>query len=102
MDKLTLFTGARFDYWEAFDGLSGAVGNEKEFDSRDDSAISPKISLVWKPVANTILKGSAGRAFRPPNIYELFRTYQGKIGMVYSNPGIEPEFLWNYEIEVDQ
>ncbi|HDL07830.1 MAG TPA: TonB-dependent receptor [Desulfobacteraceae bacterium] len=67
MDKLTLFTGARFDYWEAFDGLSGAVGNEKEFDSRDDSAISPKMSVVWKPVVDTVIKGSAGRALPCPN-----------------------------------
>ena len=62
IDKLTLFTGARFDYWKVFDGESGAVGKEVKFNSKDDSAISPKISLVWKPVANTIIKGSAGRA----------------------------------------
>ena len=102
-DKLTLFTGARFDCWEAFDGRSGIVGDEVDLDDRDDYAISPKLSVVWKPVANTIIKGSAGGAFRPPTLYDLFRTYRkSNGGMVYSNPDIDPETLWNYEIGVNQ
>ena len=103
MDKLTLFTGARFDYWEVFDGESGAVGNEVKFNNKDDSAISPKVSVVWKPVVNTVIKGSAGKAFRPPNIYELYRTMESSSGkMYYSNPDLDAETLWNYEIGVDQ
>ena len=103
MDKLTLFTGVRFDYWKVFDGESGAVGNEEKFNSKDDSAISPKMSVVWKPVVNTVIKGSAGRAFRPPNIYELYRTMESSSGkMYYSNPELDAETLWNYEIGVDQ
>ena len=102
MDELTLFTGARFDYWDASDGKSGAVGDEKELDSKNDSAISPKISVVWKPVVNTVLKVSAGGAFRPPTIYDLYRTYGSPDKMIYSNPNLDPETLWNYEIGVDQ
>ena len=102
MDKLTLFLGARFDYWETFDGKSEVVGDEKKFASRDDSAISPKVSVVWKPVADTVIKGSVGRAFRPPSLYELYRNYRRGDGMVNSNPDLESETLWNYEIGVDQ
>ena len=102
MDELTLFAGARFDYWEASNGKSGSVGNEKKLVSRDDSAISPKISVVWKPVVNTVIKGSVGKAFRAPTLYDLYRTYGSPSRMIYSNPDLEPETLWNYEIGVDQ
>lgn len=60
------------------------------------------MSVVWKPVVNTVLKVSAGGAFRAPTIYNLYRTYESSRGMIYSNPDLEPETLWNYEIGVDQ
>jgi len=101
-DKLALFTGVRFDYWETFDGESNIAGGKKSFANRDDSALSPKISLVWKPAVDTVIKGSVGRAFRPPSIYELYRNYEMRVGAVYSNPDLEPETLSNYEIGINQ
>jgi len=102
IDKLTLFTGVRFDYWEAFDGESGNIGSVEKFDEPEETAVSPKIALVFKPVANTIIKGSVGKAFRAPNIYELYRTWASSSTIYYSNPDLDPETLINYEIGVDQ
>ena len=102
MDKLTLFTGVRFDYWEAFDGESGNVGSVEKFDEPEDTAISPKIALVFKPVADTIIKGSAGKAFRAPNIYDLYSSWSSGSKTYHFNPDLDPETLWNYEIGVDQ
>ena len=102
-DKLTLFTGVRLDYWEAFDGKAGNIGSVQEFKEPNDSAVSPKVAAVFKPLADTIVKASVGRAFRAPNIYELYKTWTSSYGTVYhSNPDLDPETLWNYEIGVDQ
>ncbi|MCK5509250.1 MAG: TonB-dependent receptor [Desulfobacterales bacterium] len=104
LDNLTLFTGVRFDYWQAFNGKSGKVGNVEEFKEPDDSAFSPKVAVVFKPVQNTVIKSSIGRAFRAPNIYELYRTWPSTSSskIYYSNPDLGPETLWNYEIGIDQ
>ncbi|MCD6561650.1 MAG: TonB-dependent receptor [Deltaproteobacteria bacterium] len=102
IDKLTLFTGVRFDYWEAFDGKSGNVGDVEKFSEPDDTSVSPKAAVVFKPLADTIVKGSVGKAFRAPTIYELYRTWTGSHATYHSNPDLDPETLWNYEIGVDQ
>ena len=102
IDKLTLFTGVRLDYWEAFDGKSGEIGSGENFSEPDDTSVSPKVAFVFKPVADTIIKGSVGKAFRAPNIYELYRTWTGSYATYHSNPDLSPETLWNYEIGVDQ
>ena len=102
LDSLSLFIGARLDYWETYDGKA-VIGDEiKTFDQRDDSAINPKISAVWRPLADTVIKGSVGRAFRPPSLYELYRNYRMGNGTVNSNPNLDPETLINYELGVAQ
>ena len=97
-DLLTAYIGGRFDYWEAFDGLSGDPAEPIPLEDIDNSAFNPKLSLVWQPVTDTTIKGSVGKAFRAPTIYDLYRTYEGSSGMIYSNPDLDPETLWNYEI----
>jgi iron complex outermembrane receptor protein len=97
-NKLTLYAGARFDYWQSSDGLSGDADNPTSLDDHSDYAFNPKVSLVWTPLADTVVKGSVGHAFRAPTLYDLYRTYESSTGMVYSNPELDPETLWNYEI----
>jgi len=101
-DRLTAYVGGRFDYWEAFDGISGDPTDPTELEDVDNSAFSPKLSLVWQAFKDTTLKGSAGKAFRAPTIYDLYRTYEGSSGMIYSNPDLDPETILNYEIGVVQ
>ncbi len=99
LKDLTLYTGIRIDYWRAYDGYSSAVGS---FDSNDDFCISPKFSAVYSLFKDTILKASIGRAFRAPNIYELYKTWTWTFGTYHSNPNLDPETLWNYEVDIIQ
>ena len=48
-DLLTLYAGARFDYWEASDGVSGDADDPEVLNDVNNSAFSPKLSLVWTP-----------------------------------------------------
>lgn len=102
VDRLTVYGGLRFDSWQAYDGKSGSVGNIQDFDEPSDSALSPKIAAVWQPLADTFVRSSLGRAFRAPNIYELYRTWEGSWSTYYSNPDLGPETLWTADISVDQ
>lgn len=103
LDQLTFYAGARVDWWECFDGESGIGANKVEHDDMSDSAVSPKLASVWNPLEDTYVRGSISRGFRPPNLYELFRTWTSTTGRTYkSNPNLKPETMWNYELGGDQ
>ncbi len=99
LKNLILYTGIRIDWWRAYDGYSSDYG---DFDEKEDYCISPKFSAVFSPFKDTILKASIGRAFRAPNLYELYRTWTGTWGTYHSNPDLDPETLWNYEVNIIQ
>ena len=102
-DVLTLYAGARYDTWKASDGKSGNINNPTVLDDVSNSALSPKLSLVWNLKKDTIIRGSAGKAFRAPTIYDLYRTYESRPGrMVFSNPDLDPETIMNFEVGITQ
>lgn len=105
-ENLTAYIGIREDWWRTYDGYANDVGKEDypmEFDSRSASYFSPKGSLVYKPLEKTTLRASIGQAFRPPTVYELYRTYTGSYGTVYaSNPNLDPETTTSWDIGVEQ
>ena len=103
LERLTLYAGARLDYWEAFDGESGLNAASVEHTDASDWDVSPRVAAVWNPLDDTYLRASASRGFRPPNIYEMYRTWTSTTGKTYiSNPNLGPETLWTYEIGADQ
>ncbi|MBW1717872.1 MAG: TonB-dependent receptor [Deltaproteobacteria bacterium] len=101
-EPFTLYLGGRYDTWKVYDGESGVPGSETSYDSNTESQFSPKVSAVWKALPNTTLKASVGHAFRPPNLYELYRTWSSWGWEYRSNPDLEPETVWTYEAGVDQ
>ncbi|MBN1614727.1 MAG: TonB-dependent receptor, partial [Deltaproteobacteria bacterium] len=101
-DPLTLYLGLRYDSWKVSDGASGVPGAETRYDSNRESELSPRIAAVWKAFANTTFKASAGHAFRPPTLYELYRSWVSYGTTYQSNPNLKPETAWTYEIGIDQ
>ncbi|HID29906.1 MAG TPA: TonB-dependent receptor [Desulfobacterales bacterium] len=98
---LILYLGVRYDSWETHDGASGVPGSETEYDSNTDSELSPKVAAVWKVLPDTTLRASVGHAFRPPNIYELYRTWQSWSTTYQCKPNLKPETMWAYELGVE-
>ena len=99
---LTIYLGLRYDSWKVYDGASGVPGAETKYDSNTESELSPKIAAVWKPLDDTTLKASVGHAFRPPTLYELYRSWQSWGTTYQSNPNLKPETVWAYEMGIDQ
>jgi iron complex outermembrane receptor protein len=102
IDPLTLYLGLRYDSWKVSDGASGVPGAEIRYASNTESELSPKVAAVWKALADTTLKASVGHAFRPPNLYELYRTWKSWGTTYQSNPNLKPETVWSYEMGIDQ
>lgn len=107
-DPLTLWLGVRYDYWETFDGFANQFGVPSFSDaypSRTDSAWSPKGAMIYRPFKETIVKASMGRAFRPPTVYELYRTWvgTGTPQVTYKgNPDLKPEKTLSWDVVVSQ
>ncbi len=106
LKNLTAYIGFRQDWWETYDGYVnqvGTAGYPKEYDSRNASAFSPKAALVYKAFDKTTLRTSIGKAFRPPTIYELYRTWTSSSGTTYAgNPDLKPETTTSWDIGIEQ
>lgn len=102
---LTAYLGLRGDWWETFDGFAdqpGTAGYPKVYGRRGTSALSPKASLVYRPFARTALRVDGGRTFRPPTVYELYRTWTSGTVVYAANPDLEPESAWSWDAGASQ
>jgi iron complex outermembrane receptor protein len=105
-DNLTAYVGFRQDWWQTYAGYAnqvGSTGYPRTFDSRSDTAFSPKTALVFKPFERTTMKVSGGRAFRAPTVYELYRTWTTGSGVTYnSNPDLKAETSTSWDASITQ
>jgi len=105
LPNLTAYLGFREDFWETYDGYAnqvGTTGYPKVYDTRRASSFSPKGALVYKPFERTTLRTSVGKAFRPPTVYELYRTTTSA-GVTYEgSPALTPETTVSWDFGIDQ
>ncbi len=82
LSNLSLIGGVRYDHYNSFGGTS-----------------SPRLALIYKPYEKSIFKFLYGKAFRAPNVYELFYAD----GVYYrANPDLNPERITTTEVVYDQ
>jgi len=83
LDKLTFIAGVRHDEYDTFGGTT-----------------NPRLALIWHVLQETTLKLLYGKAFRAPNVYELYYHDGG-----YSQKAaleLNPETIDTYEVVVEQ
>jgi len=105
LDNLTAYPSARCDWWEAYDGYMnnvGTYGYPKNFGSTSESNISPKFAIVYKPLEKTTLRSSAGTAFRPPSLYELYSASITSQSITEGNPNLKPEKSFSWDVGIVQ
>ncbi len=95
-DSLTLYLGGRYDYWETEGSDSQTVSPtfDHVYSKRNQSAFSPKVSLVYLAQPNTSLRASVGSAFRGPSLSQLYSSFSN----YQSNPELKPEKTTSWEI----
>ncbi len=93
--------GARLDWWQTYDGMYQETVNapETRLSSREELSFNPKLAFLFRPWEWMSWRASAGTTFRPPNIYELYRTWRSSSGITYKgNPGLQPEKAVSWEV----
>jgi outer membrane receptor protein involved in Fe transport len=103
--KWTLTAGVRFDHWRNFHGESvraplaspGSI-TLTPFEDRTDTALSPRLSLLYAMCQNVSLTASAYRAFRSPTLNELYRSFRVGNVVTGANPALHAERLTGAEL----
>ncbi len=88
------------DEMELFSRLLVTLGVRYDINSEAEDSFSPKLGVLYKLNDNISFRGSVGRAFRAPNLQELYMpTWMMIPGIPFkSNPNLEPETIWSYEL----
>ncbi len=95
-----LSLSGRVDHWSNFDATSTTFPITPPgpvvvapFDSRSDTAFSPRLTLLHQMNTNVSWTFSAYRAFRAPTLNELYRTSRVGNKIIQSNPDLVAEHL---------
>ncbi len=107
LKPLKAYIGAREDWWRDFSGyanLTGVPGNTEYYPTRTTDYFSPKGALVYTPFesGDTVFRGSIGKAFRPPTLFDLYGSSQFFGITSNSNPNLKPETTTSWEIGGEQ
>lgn len=79
--RWSVTAGARLDAWKNLDAERGTgpspgeLANERLPD-RSETAVSPRLALLYRAGPALALTGSAYGSFRPPTLNELYRTFR--------------------------
>jgi len=106
-DFLTFYAGLRYDHWKVFDASTNlyypGTGEPLPTDDKSKTFVSPKLSVVIRPEAKTIIRVSAGDAFRGPTIWEVFKYSHKPDGeSSMPNPDLDPETVRSYETSIQR
>lgn len=79
--------------------LSAGLRHDALYGVRDYHHLSPRLALIVKPAASTVIKAISGAAFRPPNAYETDYAFTGTNA---ANPNLRSERVLTNELGVVQ
>jgi iron complex outermembrane recepter protein len=101
IEKLAVYLGLRYDSWDSEATRQTPTVTQK-LEAHDQDAISPKISFLYTPWENTVVRLSGGKAFRVPNFFELYQPLTTSGTTYLPNPNLKPEITWAWEAGIEQ
>lgn len=92
LGPFSVVPGARYDRYEAISNTSAAR-------AISDSAVSPKLGLVYRVTEGLSVRGGYNSAFRAPGLVEIYAAGQHFLGNNFvPNPDLRPEKARNLEL----
>ena len=84
--RLDFLLGLRFDFWE---------------NQSVQTAVNPRIGLLFRASEVVMLRASAYRGFRAPTLNELYRPFRVGNIITEANENLDQERLWGSELGMD-
>lgn len=111
-NKIKILAGLRYDISRFYDGAfiihnpspETNFLSQYQFSGLDDEvwgALSPRLSLQYKPSDDLRVYASYSRGFRPSVLDDLCRSGRIRGGLKLANPNLKPEYLDNFEVGGD-
>jgi outer membrane receptor protein involved in Fe transport len=93
--------GMRFDHWGNNNGVTTDASGTNDLDNRSRNAFSPRVGVRYGMSKALSMHAAAYRAFRAPNLAELYRKFTSGANLNLPNPALEPEYATGYEAGFD-
>jgi iron complex outermembrane receptor protein len=93
--------GTRFDHWGNNNGITVDSKGTTDYDDKSRNAFSPRLGLRFAADRPFSVHTAVYRAFRAPNLAELYRKFVSGSNTNLPNPDLKPEFATGYEIGFD-
>jgi outer membrane cobalamin receptor len=101
-EPLRVELGARVDHWGNNDGRAiDNAGADTSYENRSRAAFSPRLGARWQVVKSFAVHAAGYRAFRAPNLAELYRRFRSGANQNLPNPGLKPEYATGEEVGFD-
>ncbi|MES1202690.1 MAG: TonB-dependent receptor [Pseudomonadota bacterium] len=103
-DAFKLTTGARFESWQARDGLNYSLSPALNVaqPTRGADKLSPKATLEWSFAPDWKARASFGRAYRFPTVGELYQAITTGATLTSPNPNLRPERALSTEWAIER
>jgi outer membrane receptor protein involved in Fe transport len=99
---LRIELSARVDQWSNDDGHSSdAVAGNTTYPDRSKTSFSPRLGSRYAVTSNFSLRGAVYRAFRAPNLAELYRKQLSATSVTVPNPDLSAETALGREVGFD-
>ena len=101
--RLLASASLRLDAWAQRGGrgvatpLATGVSVTTTYPDRDETALSPRLGLLFRATPGLSLTASGYGAFRAPTLNELYRSFRVGDALTLANAGLVPERLWGGE-----
>ena len=93
---------ARVDQWNNNDGHSiDASAGAQRYQDRSKTSFSPRLGMRYALLSNLSFHGAVYRAFRAPNLAELYRKQITATTVTIPNPDLAPETALGREVGLD-
>ena len=91
--RLSLTVGGRFDSWQNDGHRRSGSAPEVPLARRDESAWSPRATLLFQATGSWAWTASAYKAFRAPTLNELYRSFRVGDALTLANDSLRAERL---------